>query len=176
MYNWIRYLSSGKAFNSEDKNITKAIKEVMKKEDEGEFPLPIQVDYVLLPRVFFNNTFMVSVTQEALNKTEKHSIQSLGDQFQGFSKKLDTILMHILSNEIPDSVEDDILNLEDGDEDGDGDFEQCYSSFCEYIKQMPTMSKKEKKRMLPTMRKERALLSRTSKQSTLSKHSSNSKV
>ena len=53
----------------------------MKKEDEGEFPLPIQVDYVLLPRVFFNNTFMVSVTQEALNKTEKHSIQSLGDQF-----------------------------------------------------------------------------------------------
>lgn len=171
LYGWIRYLSNGKAFTPEDKNITKAIKAVIKGSDDGDISLPLQVDYVLLPRVFFNDSFIVDVMQNNPEKPKKHSIQSLGDQFEGFSKKLDTILKHVQSRAISDSLEDELTDGEDTAE----TFDHYYLYLHNFIQQVPSLSVKDKKRMMPTMKRVKSLLSRAIKQSSLKKQSGNSK-
>ena len=171
MYGWIRYLSNGKAFPPEDKNITKAIKAVIKGSDDGDISLPLQVDYVLLPKVFFNDSFIVDVMQNNPEKPKKHSIQSLGDQFEGFSKKLDTILKHVKSREISDSLEDEWTDEEEVAE----NFDQCCLYLQKFTKQVASLSVIDKKKILPTMKRVKRLLIRASKQLSLNKQSSTSK-
>lgn len=140
------------------KDIVKSIKRLADSSYTSFIGQSVGNTYATLPKVFFNNTFMVDVPLLNSSEGKKYSLEVIGTGMEKCSEKLDLILKLLQSEEIPYSQETAPIE----DESDDDSFDCCYKDLEEFVTFLSTVQAKDKPSWLVTMRRIRRLLRNTS--------------